>query len=251
MTMHRFFAAVQFLTIVPVPAGWGQNDTDLARSTPFFPLVGLLIGAVIAVLAIALGKLLPTWPASVLIVTALFAASGGLHMDGLADAADGLLSARPRGRMLEIMRDSRIGTMGATAVACILCLKMAVVGSLNPEMCWRAVLLMPVAGRCALVLGIGLLPYVRADGGLGELFYRGRAVRDSLWAVLILGLAGWLVAGVAGLAAAFASLLLVVVLAFYTYRKIGGATGDTLGASCEIVEIVPALFLTAWPAVWF
>jgi adenosylcobinamide-GDP ribazoletransferase len=211
--------------------------------------VGLLIGAVAAGWAWGLGRILPAWPASVLTVIALIGVSRGLHMDGLSDTADGFLSSRPRERILEIMRDSHVGAMGVTAIVCAVCLKVAALAELSGEVRWRAALLMPVAGRCALVVSVAALPYARGTEGLGALFYRGRSRTDAAWAVLFLGLVGGAAAGAAGLAASALSVAFTLLFAVYTYRKIGGATGDTLGAACELAEIVPALALCAWPVM--
>ncbi len=245
--MKRFFAALGFLTVLPVPEGWGGGERELSRCAPFFPVVGLLIGAVAAGWAWGLGRVLPAWPASVLTVIALIGVSRGLHMDGLSDTADGFLSSRPRERILEIMRDSHVGAMGVMAIVCAVCLKVAALASLPEGVRWRAALLMPVAGRCALVVSMAALPYARGTEGLGALFYRGRSRMDAAWAVLFLGLVGGAAAGAAGLVASALSVALTLLFAVYTFRKIGGATGDTLGAACELAEIVPALALCAWP----
>jgi adenosylcobinamide-GDP ribazoletransferase len=247
--VRRFFAALGFLTVLPVPEGWGGGERELSRCAPFFPVVGLLIGAVVAVGTWGLGQVMPAWPASVLTVIALIGVSRGLHMDGLSDTADGFLSSRPRERILEIMRDSHVGAMGVMAIVCAVFLKVAALASLSGEVRWRAALLTPVAGRCALVVSMAALPYARGTEGLGALFYRGRSRLDAVWAVLFLGLAGWAAAGAAGLAASILSVVLTLLFAVYTYRKIGGATGDTLGAACELAEIVPALALCAWPVM--
>lgn len=243
--MRRFFAALGFLTVLPVPAGWGGGERELSRCAPFFPVVGLLIGAVAAGWVWGLGRALPAWPASVLTVIALIGVSRGLHMDGLSDTADGFLSSRSRERILEIMRDSHVGAMGVMAIVCAILLKAAALASLSEAVRWRAALLTPVAGRCALVVSMAALPYARGTEGLGALFYRGRSRIDGVWAVLFLGLVGWAAAGAAGLAASALSVALTLLFALYTYRKIGGATGDSLGAACELAEIVPALALCA------
>ncbi len=241
--MKRFLAALRFLTVFPIPGPWGHAQEDLAGSVPCFPLVGLLLGAGAGALALGLSRVLSPPPACVLVVIALLAASGGLHMDGLSDTADGFFSARRRERMLEIMRDSHIGAMGVMAIVCVLLLKVAALASIPQRTMWRAVFLMPVAGRCALVVSMAVLPYARTEGGLAAVFYTKRPRLTALWAAGVLAGAGGLILGVAGLVAAVASLAIVLLFAVYTVRKIGGATGDTLGAACEIAEIVPALTL--------
>jgi adenosylcobinamide-GDP ribazoletransferase len=244
--MRRFVAAVRFLTVIPFPGSWGTDEASLAGSTVFFPAVGLLIGFGAAGIAVCAVRWLPPGPAAALIVVALLAVSGGLHMDGLSDTADGLLSARSRERALEIMRDSRVGAMGVIAVVCALMLKFAAVASLPAAEIWRTALLMPVAGRAALVVTIALLPYARPEGGLAAPFYRKRSMLAALSAEVILLATAWLVLDVAGVIAACASLAAVLILAVYTYRRVGGATGDTLGAACEIAELVAAMAMAAW-----
>jgi adenosylcobinamide-GDP ribazoletransferase len=172
--------------------------------------------------------------------------SGCLHLDGLADTADGLLSARSRERILEIMRDSHTGAMGVIAIVCVLLVKFAALASLPASGLWPAVLLMPLAGRSAIIVHMALLPYAR-PGGLGTIFYRRRPRLAALWAAGVLAAAAWYVRGAHGLIVWAACLTVTLVLSAYVYRKIGGATGDTFGAVCEIIEVVPAVTLALGP----
>ncbi len=144
--MKPLLAAIRFLTIVPVPGVWGTAEQDLARSVPWFPAIGLLLGGAAAGLAWALSAAPPMLAAAVLVVV-LLSFSGCLHMDGLADTADGFLSSRPRERILEIMKDSHIGAMGVIAIVCLLLVKFAALAALPAGMLWPTVLLMPLAGR--------------------------------------------------------------------------------------------------------
>ena len=245
--MNRFFAAVRFLTVLPLPRGWGEDVEDLARSAPLVPIVGVTIGAAAAGFAWGMDRAFSDLLTSVLTVILLMAVSGGLHMDGLSDAADGLFSARPRARMLEIMRDSHIGAMGVMAIVSVFAVKAAALEGLPAGMRWRCVFLMPVAGRAALTISMAVLPYARPEGGLGSLFFQRRSRMAGAWALLALLLAGWGIDCWRGVGAATAAALGALGLALYVYRKIGGATGDTLGAACEIVEVIPALTLNVWP----
>lgn len=243
--MSPFFAALGFLTILPLPPALLGGERELGRSLPHFPLVGLLLGVMAMALDAALVRVFPMPLASALLVIALLAVSGGLHLDGLADTADGFFSARSRERMLEIMRDSRSGPMGVIAIAGMLLLKTAALASLPGPLHVKAALLMPLAGRCALVVNMNLLPYARPQG-LASVFHKARAPQHGVWAALVMLAVGGLALSWAGLAAGAAALAAAAGFAAYTRRKIGGLTGDTLGAACEIVEVVPALLLAAW-----
>lgn len=244
--MKSFLAAVQFLTVIPVPKAFTGDVEDLGKSVPFFPIVGLLIGILAATLAFVLVAILPPFPACAIIVIFLISVSGSLHMDGLADTADGFFSARPRERILEIMRDSRIGVMGVIAVVCAIMLKVSLLVSLPPSSRTDIIFLMPLAGRCALVVMMTALPYVRSEGGLATLFVNRRSRFHAIWAALFLIVAAGLTAEWMGLAAAIATLAVIALFSLYCFRKIGGCTGDTLGAVCEIAEIMPVLVAVAW-----
>lgn len=244
--MRRFLAAVRFLTILPIPGSCGTEEKDLAGSVPFFPVVGVLLGALVAVVAWGASLVAPPMVASAMVVVLLLSFSGALHLDGLCDTADGLLSARPRERALEIMKDSHVGAMGVIALVCVLLLKFASLASLQQEDLWPVAFLMPLTGRCAMVMHMALLPYIR-PGGLGSVFYTKSRYLAAIEAVVVLLAACWLLYGVDGWTVAAVSIGTVFVLAVYFRSKIGGATGDTFGATCEIVEIAPALTLALWP----
>jgi adenosylcobinamide-GDP ribazoletransferase len=242
--MKRFFAALQFLTILPLP-GVHPGERVLGGSLPFFPLVGLLIGAAIALADWCLGRLFPIGVTSVCTVILLIAVSGGLHIDGLADTADGFFSARPREAILAIMKDSRTGPMGVAAVVCVVALKIALIASVAGPWRWWVLLLTPLAGRCALIVHLALLPYVRPEGGLAGIFHRNRSPVHALWALAALLAVGFLAGGLPGLIAGAATFLAALLLVAYIYRRIGGLTGDTLGASCELTELCPAFAAAA------
>jgi adenosylcobinamide-GDP ribazoletransferase len=243
--MKRFLAAIQFLTILPLPRGLSPDERALGGSLPFFPVVGLGIGAAVAASDWVLGLLFPVGVTSVLAVILLIAASGGLHLDGLADTADGFFSSRPRERILEIMRDSRTGPMGVAAIVCLVALKIALIASIaSPDRAW-VLLLTPVAGRCALLIQMALLPYVRPEG-LARVFHRNRSLAHAPWALMFLIAAGGLAGGIPGLVAGGVSFLFALLFTAYVRQRIGGLTGDTLGAACEWTELAPALVASAW-----
>jgi adenosylcobinamide-GDP ribazoletransferase len=243
--MKRFLAALQFLTILPLPGGFNPGERVLGGSLPFFPVVGLLIGGAVALADFGLGFFLPVPVTSVLAVILMIAASGALHIDGLADTADGFFSARPRDQILAIMKDSRSGPMGVVAIVCVVVLKIALIASVAGPWRWWVLLLTPLAGRCAFLVHFALLPYVRPEGGLAGIFHRNRSRGHALWALAVLLIAGYLTGCVPGLIAGGCAFLVSLLLAAYSFRRIGGLTGDTLGAACELTELFPPLVAAA------
>lgn len=239
--MKSLFAAFRFLTVIPLPGSLGGTEVDLERSVYLFPVVGIILGALLSALDAALAAILPVLPASAILVLVLAALTGGLHLDGLADTADGFMSSRPREQILEIMKDSRTGPMGVTAIASVLIMKILLLASVTGLFRPAMIVLMPVAGRSAMVMIMGVLPYVRPEGGLGRLFMRHRSPMRTLWGILFVLAAGWAAAGMLGIAAGLASAAGAFLVGFYIHRKIRGLTGDTLGAACEIVETIPLL----------
>ncbi len=249
LTMKTFFSALTFLTPVRVPAGWCGGEKQLRGAPVFFPVVGALIGGVAAAIVFGLDHIMPLFPASVVAILVLVGASAGLHMDGLADTADGLLSSRPRERVLEIMRDSHIGTMGVLAVVAVLLLKVSLLTSIAeprplapgaPRPHRRA--MRPAAGHVAVPIrprrgrACYDLPLEREAGG------------DALRA----GRSSWSLrpAGSAHPTAAWSSpgplWCWPLLFGWYTHRRIGGYTGDTLGATSELVEVLPFLVAVIW-----
>ena len=239
--IKSFFAALAFLTIAPVPGCLRGSEDDISRSLPWFVVVGTMIGAGVAGLDKVLCHLLPVLPASALTVLLLIAVSGGLHMDGLADTADGFFSARPKARVLEIMRDSRIGAMGVIAIMAVMIVKFALLASMDGSTRFTAVFLMPVAGRFAPVFTTVTMKYVHGDAGLGTAFKKNASLFSLSISLLLLFSVCFGVARYYGLIVAVSTILFAAIFSFYCDRKIGGWTGDTLGASVEIAEMIPPI----------
>jgi adenosylcobinamide-GDP ribazoletransferase len=148
--VKRFLIALQFLTILPIRIRAELAPEDFGKS-PVFPVVGLLIGLALAGAAL-LGHFLPQPVAAVLILILSIALTGGIHLDGFADTCDGFGGLRPKEKVLEIMRDSRVGVMGVTGVFCLLALKGVLLASVAPNVLWRLLILMTVFSRWSQVL---------------------------------------------------------------------------------------------------
>jgi adenosylcobinamide-GDP ribazoletransferase len=244
--MKAFLAALQFLTIIPLPKALAGDGKSLEASVPFFPVVGLLIGALVALSDLLLVHFLPLPVATLLTVLLLVVITGGLHMDGLADTADGFFSVRSREKMLEIMRDSRIGTMGVLAIFFVVALKVAALLPLPTPFRQETIILMPLAGRSAILFMMTALPYARPEGGLAGIFITKRSWWAPAVALVFLLTAGWVLQGHLGLVAVMVSVAAAGAMIRYTFKKIGGFTGDTLGAISEITEVAVVLAGAAW-----
>lgn len=242
--MTRLLVAVAFLTRLPIPLPASLDGRAVGRSSLFFPAVGLLVGGLQAGAAFLLLKRLPDPVVAVLTVALGVLVTGALHLDGLADTVDGFGGGRDREHALRIMRDHAVGAYGAAAIALSLALKIALLATLTmfgtPGLRWIA--LAPALGRWAPVLLGRALPYARAEGGLGQAVTGGGTGTPELaGATLVaLGAAAWL-GGVNGGVAAAAALVATAGFGLLCRRKIGGVTGDTLGASVELVEVLVLL----------
>lgn len=233
--MKSFIAALQFLTVCPWIGRVQCTERQIGRSSFWFPVVGILLGLLLAFADQLTTFIFPSLVSSSLIVILMIAVSGGLHMDGLADTADGFLSSRPRERILEIMKDSHIGVMGVLAIVSVFGLKACALSTLTDATRFSTILLVPMAGRCALVLQMATLKYVRPTG-LGTLFEQTKRRIDLVFAVSIFSGLAFYLKGTSGLIAVAAVFGLLSIFSLQTRTKIGGYTGDTLGASCELAE---------------
>lgn len=239
--------ALRFLTVIPQPWLPPMSERSTAVAIPWFPAAGLLIGALLLPVG-WLGSLF--WNdlvVAALLVVAWGAITGGLHLDGLSDTFDAVLSWRPPARKLEIMKDSRIGAMGALALIAVLLLKVALLAGAGAGW-WQAVLLAPVLGRWADCYGIFRFP-AASEGGLGRMFHDQVQRLDVVIATGTALAAALLVAGLAGLVALLLVWAVAHLLAHWWTRDLGGLTGDTYGALCEIGEVVALAALTAAPAL--
>jgi len=247
-------AALEFLTRLRVRRTPIGEMSTVARAQAWFPAIGLLIGlALVAVDRLAM-RALPETSIDVLIVIALVAVTGALHLDGLGDAADGLLGGYTPARRLEIMRDAHAGTYAVVAIVSVLALKFAGLAALPAGVRIEALLLAPCLARWALLVATVAFPYARVEGA-------GAGFRDAAWPWPIAG--GTAIAGAATIAllgpgglyvAVFAAGVALGVGAFAT-RLAGGMTGDTYGATIEIGEAALLLFVAAmanrgWLHAW-
>lgn len=249
MSLAMLWATLRLMSRIPVPEKWadGVEFRQLARGVPWFVLVGAMIGALAGLLALVVSQTGGgIYIGAAAYVLALVLLTGGFHLDGLADTCDGIFSARTRERMLEIMKDSRLGTFGGLALVFAILLKVfAVIGLAHlPAKEWFTLLVCaPIAGRAALVLGMYGQRYAREGEGMGSLYIGQVSFQHAALTLLGGALAVGLIAGLHGLAAILVTYAVISGLVHYLRRRLGGQTGDTLGALAESAEIVFLLAL--------
>jgi adenosylcobinamide-GDP ribazoletransferase len=229
-------AAFAFLTRLPVWSG-PLRDEDLGRSVAFFPVVGLVLGLVLTGLGSVLGGVLSPTLTAVVLVALLAALTGGLHLDGVADVFDALGGGQgDRQRMLDIMKDSRIGAHGAAALVLLLVAKVAAVAELVARRDLLGLLVFPAVARWAVTPAIVFHPYARAEG-TGRAFNGEARVREVAGATALLALALAAV-GIRLVAPAAGALAAASLFALWLRCRLGGLTGDVYGASIELAEVV-------------
>lgn len=235
--------ALQFLTVLPVRIDGAPDAKATGRSLLYYPLVGLLIGALLAAAVWMLGDAPPLLDAAVLL-TVWVAVTGALHLDGLADSTDAWVGGHgDHDKTLAIMKDPRSGPMAVVTLVLVLLIKFTALVQILSNGAWALVVVVPVLGRTALVLLFLTTPYVRPQG-LGSVLASHLPKRPCVLAVVFtllaipvfIGLeAWWLLAAVAGTLFTLRRLML---------RRIEGITGDTAGALVEITETVALLTAT-------
>ncbi len=236
--MRYLLLALGFLTSIPVHAPEPRAG-DLGRAAIWFPLVGALIGAALVITQLIMARLFAPLLAGALIVVVWIALTGGLHLDGLADCGDGLLAAASRERRLEIMRDPRLGTFGGMVLIMHLLIKtLAVASAIATFTAPLALLLAPALARW-LMLFVAQQPGAR-PGGLGAEFSAG-LVKSSWIGAAIIPLMLMVPGAPRSIVAALAAGLVTFGIIRLARERLGGVTGDVLGLTIEVVEVVVLL----------
>jgi len=228
--MRNFIAALQFITILPL----GKTGVfDPPKMVPWFPLVGILLGLLVALFDAVVTRFWTPPVAALLDVILLAVLTGAFHLDGLGDTADGLLSPRSRAEALEIMKDSRIGTMGLVAIVFGLALKWGGIAGLD---FYRSLILIiiPAYARAGILFGMRFLPYGRSNG-TGKPFFDQKLALKHFWGlVLPVGLS--LVLGLKAIWLNLSFAIIIAAILLFYKKRLGVITGDMLGAMTEIAE---------------
>lgn len=239
--MKRFIIALQFLTILPAKTSYQVNENDSACSLIYFPVVGTVLGILLALILILFG-FLPQIVSVCIVLIASIILTGALHLDGFADTCDGFYSSKKKEEILNIMRDSRVGTMGAIGITCILLFKFTILFCIPNNLLWKTLIMMTSFSRCGQVWACSFSKYARADGK-GRNFigsFNKKTVIISTFYTLALFI---LLMKLNGFVIFLISTIPIYLFIVFVKTKIGGMTGDTVGATNEFAEIT-ILFLT-------
>ena len=234
--MYSFLIALQFLTQIPVRLARYPSPQEVGRSLIYYPLVGLLIGAFLALLAWLLADAPPLISAA-LLLTVWVLLTGGLHLDGLADSADAWVGGLGQAeKTLAIMKDPTCGPAGVVTLVLLLLIKFSALHAILESGYWAILLLAPLFGRAVLPLLFLTTPYVR-QRGLGSALSEYLPRRQLVWLLIVVLLGIILIFGWSILWLVLVVVSIFIWLRSLMMRRLGGTTGDVAGAVVEIVEV--------------
>ncbi|MBI5653664.1 MAG: adenosylcobinamide-GDP ribazoletransferase [Chloroflexi bacterium] len=237
----RFLAALSFLTSIPINLAFTPNQ--VGRSLTFFPVIGLIVGAILVALDFALSRVFPALVVNALVIGASIVLTGALHLDGWMDFCDAMFGHKTLDARLRIMREPQVGAFGVAGAIILLLIKFAALASLAGGVRSIALLLAPLIARWAIAYALFIYPYARAVGK-GSAF-KEHARKSDLWIGTILALViAMVIAQVIGAAMLMLAWLIVLGIARFSIQRIEGLTGDVYGAMNEIIETTIWILLT-------
>lgn len=240
----NFLAALQFLTSIPLPRHpSAEGPEQLGRATAYFPVVGLIIGLVLAGLNWLLSQVLPSAVVNALLIVILVLITGALHLDGFVDTCDGIAGNKTVEERWRVMRDSRAGAFGIVGVVLLLLVKYVSLNSIPEVLITANLVFMPVISRWAMVYAIFTYPYAH-QSGLGTDFKQNTKWPQFISATIItfvVALALFPIFSITGLLLIFSIWVITTLFSIYLKCKFAGLTGDTYGAINEVVEVMALL----------
>ena len=235
--------AVQVLTCFPVRLKKKPVAEECRRSMIFFPVIGLILGALLVGVEYLLAFILPGSLVKLILVGLLVIFTGGLHLDGLADTVDALSARIGKEESLRIMKDSTIGPMGVIAILGCLAIKYVILLEFFAPRLYAILLFFPLVGRMAMVTVSQFFPYAR-QSGTGKAFIGKGGVQETIIAGIISVLISGLLLRLRGLSVLLVAVLIALIVGRYCVKKFGGLTGDNLGLINELGEIVALVGVT-------
>jgi adenosylcobinamide-GDP ribazoletransferase len=250
VVLRTFLFAWQFLTAIPLSRSTHDaKPEELAASMSWYPFVGCLLGALLVAADLLLGRVFSAQVTSMILMLVLIVLTRGLHQDGLADMVDGLAGGRTAQARLAIMKDAHIGAIGATGLFVALGLRYAGLNAMPAGEHIALLIGMLVVGRWAMVVGAFHVTYARSEGGLAQPFLAHLSWQHVWLATLTAGIALTLLLGPwSAMCCLIIGTAVVRLSTVWFHRMFGGVTGDLLGATNEVAEI---LFILIVPVVLF
>ena len=241
-----FPAAFQFLTSIPLPGRREVSPEQLGRATAYFPVVGLIIGLILAGLNWLLSLILPSAVVNALLIVVLVVITGALHLDGFVDTCDGIAGHKAVEDRWRVMHDSRAGAFGIVGVVLLLLVKYVSLNSIPEVFMMATLIFMPVVSRWAMVYAIFAYSYARPSG-LGTAFKQATRWPQFTAATIItfaVAVALFPFFSITGLLLIFGIWIITALFSVYLKRKFAGLTGDTYGAINEIAEVIVLVFVS-------
>jgi adenosylcobinamide-GDP ribazoletransferase len=233
--MKSLLLALQFLSVIPVKFK-RVNDKEIVQSMVYFPVAGILLGLILCGINYLLSLLkLPSLSKDIILIVSLIFLTGGIHLDGLSDTLDAILSRKNRDEMLKIMRDSRIGVMGALGIVSIILLKISFLYSIDNAIKPISLILMCSLSRWSLVIAMFKFSYAREEGK-AKIFTQGINLKIFILSTLIALICVFAIWKLKGLLLLAVTATCTYIIGKFVSEKIGGITGDTLGATNELME---------------
>ncbi len=241
--LKLFLQAISFLTVLPVGRIYWTEEKELARSMAFFPAVGLLIGLILSLSYYLISYIFPKHVTLWFIIGILIFLTRGLHLDGFADTMDGLASEGSKDKILEVMRDSRIGTFGVLSLIFLIGAKYLTLYQIPDPFLYPSMISMTILGRNSMVLVCYHSPYARTGEGLGKAFCKNLRLFELIISLFsTFGVVSFLW-GLKGILAFLGVSLFSLGFRFYFIKRLAGVTGDILGAANELNELLTVIFL--------
>jgi adenosylcobinamide-GDP ribazoletransferase len=236
--LKRIILMLQFLTRIPIKATLDVTEEDFGKGLAFAPFVGLVIGVLLYIVYLVVKNTFPVYLISTLIMVCYLILSGGIHMDGLGDTFDGVFSGRSKEKIMEIMKDSRTGTFGVLALVSIILLDISLLSMLIPLCDGTIIIVFPILGRMGCLIGAGAFDYARKDG-LAKSFVNHCGKNEIMIGIIITLVSVVLtMTSFSILLYVAISLIISYLLNLYFSKKLSGVTGDTIGAVCEISQMI-------------
>ena len=243
--INQIVLLIQFMTRIYIPLKVEYSEEKLAKGIKYFPLVGYFIGLIIFVIANILNKYIDNkYIISLLIILLELKLVGLIHVDGLADSFDGLFSYRDKDKILEIMKDSRVGTNGVVILIFYYLAKLILIAEIISRGDMRYLIVYPIIARMSTSVNAGFGVYAR-DKGMSTGIIGINKKKDGIFSVILTLLLMILVYYNSGMLKGIAMLMTGILFIFYfrqvVYKKIDGITGDTMGASLEMTGLIVLL----------